>query len=92
MPSYDLAGTSPALVLSHSTVCDREMRDPRRPVFPDARYWLIRCDFRGYGATPVPRGAHKGADDALARASAERDSALIAEQCGRGMGVTTGTE
>jgi hypothetical protein len=38
MLSYDLAGTSPALVLSHSTACDREMRDPPRPVFADARY------------------------------------------------------
>ncbi len=32
MISYDVAGTGPALVLLHSTVCDRRMWDPQWPV------------------------------------------------------------
>jgi 3-oxoadipate enol-lactonase len=65
MLSYDVAGTGPALVLLHSTVCDRGMWDPQWPVFVDAGYRVMRCDFRGYGATPVPRGPHNDADDVV---------------------------
>ena len=52
-------------MLLHSTVCDRGMWDPQWPVFVDAGYRVMRCDFRGYGATPVPRGPHNDADDVL---------------------------
>jgi 3-oxoadipate enol-lactonase len=54
MVTYDVAGTGPALVLLHSTVCDRRMWDPQWPVLADAGYRVVRCDFRGYGETPVP--------------------------------------
>jgi 3-oxoadipate enol-lactonase len=66
MLSYDVAGTGPALVLLHSTVCDRRMWDPQWPVLADAGYRVVRCDFRGYGETPVPQGPHNDAEDVLA--------------------------
>lgn len=65
MLSYDVAGSGPALVLLHSTVCDRRMWDPQWPVFADAGYRVVRCDFRGFGATPVPQGPHNDADDVM---------------------------
>jgi 3-oxoadipate enol-lactonase len=63
MLSYDVAGTGPALVLLHSTVCDRRMWDPQWLVLADAGYQVVRCDFRGYGETPVPQGPHNDAED-----------------------------
>jgi 3-oxoadipate enol-lactonase len=65
MISYDEAGTGPAVVLLHSTVCDRRMWDPLWPVLVDAGYRLVRCDFRGFGATPVPAAPHNDADDVM---------------------------
>ena len=65
MLAYDVAGTGPALVLLHSTVCDRRMWDPQWPVLADAGYRVVRCDFRGYGETPVPQGPHNDAEDVL---------------------------
>jgi 3-oxoadipate enol-lactonase len=65
MLSYDAAGTGPALVLLHSTVCDRRMWDPQWPVLADAGFRVVRCDFRGFGATPVPQGPHDDAEDVL---------------------------
>ena len=53
------------MVLLHSTVCDRRMWDPQWPVFADAGYRVVRCDFRGFGATPVPQGPHNDADDVM---------------------------
>lgn len=64
MLRYDVAGTSPALVLLHSAVCDRRMWDPQWPVLADAGYQVVRCDFRGFGATPAPQGPHNDAEDA----------------------------
>jgi pimeloyl-ACP methyl ester carboxylesterase len=61
MLAYDVAGTGPVLVLLHSTVCDRRMWDPQWSVLADAGYQVVRCDFRGYGATPVPPVAVAGA-------------------------------
>jgi 3-oxoadipate enol-lactonase len=66
MISHDVAGTGPALVLLHSSVCDRRMWDPQWPVLVDAGYRVVRCDFRGFGTTPVPQGPHNDADDVLA--------------------------
>ena len=65
MLSYDEAGTGPALVLLHSAVCDRRMWDPQWPVLIDAGFRVVRCDFRGFGATPVPRGPYNDAEDVL---------------------------
>ncbi len=65
MLCYDAAGAGPALVLLHSAVCDRRMWDPQWPVLADAGYRVVRCDFRGFGATPVPPGPHNDAEDVL---------------------------
>ena len=54
-----------ALVLLHSTVCDRRMWDPQWPVLADAGYRVVRCDFRGYGEMPVPQCPHDDAGDVL---------------------------
>jgi pimeloyl-ACP methyl ester carboxylesterase len=68
MMSYDVAGTGPALVLLHSTVCDRRMWDPQWPVLAEAGYRVVRCDFRGFGATPAPSAPYNDADDVLSLA------------------------
>ena len=65
MLCHDVAGTGPALVLLHSTVCDRRMWDPQWPVLVEAGYRVVRCDFRGYGETPVAQGPHDDARDVL---------------------------
>ncbi len=65
MLCYDVAGTGPALVLLHSTVCDRRMWDPQWPVLVEAGYRVVRCDFRGYGEPPVLQGLHDDASDVL---------------------------
>ena len=52
-------------MLLHSTVCDRRMWDPQWPVLADAGYRVVRCDFRGFGATPVPREPYDNAGDVL---------------------------
>ena len=41
------------------------MRDPQRPVLAEAGYRVVRCDLRGFGATPVPQGPHDDAGDVL---------------------------
>ncbi len=66
MIAYDVAGTGPVLVLLHSTVCDRRMWDPQWPVLVDAGYRVVRCDFRGFGETPVAAGPGNDAEDVLA--------------------------
>jgi 3-oxoadipate enol-lactonase len=39
------------------------MWDPQWPVFVDAGYRAVRCDFRGFGQTLVPQGPYNDADD-----------------------------
>jgi len=63
--AYDVAGTGPAVVLLHSTACDRRMWDPQWPVLIDAGYRVVRGDFRGYGDTPAPRGPYNDAEDVV---------------------------
>lgn len=63
--SYDVAGDGPTVVLLHSTVCDRRMWDPQVPVLAKAGYRVVRCDFRGYGDSPVPDRPSSDADDVV---------------------------
>jgi pimeloyl-ACP methyl ester carboxylesterase len=65
MLSYEEAGTGPAIVLLHSTVCDRRMWDPQIPALTEAGYRAIRCDFQGYGESPMPRTAYDNAQDVI---------------------------
>lgn len=61
--AYDEAGSGPAVVLLHSTVCDRRMWDPQIGPLTGAGFRVIRLDFRGYGETPMPAAAYNDAQD-----------------------------
>ncbi|HZX37421.1 MAG TPA: alpha/beta fold hydrolase, partial [Streptomyces sp.] len=63
--SYDMAGQGPAVVLLHSSVCDRRMWDPQWQALADAGYQVVRCDFRGHGQTPADAGEYSDAEDVL---------------------------
>ena len=61
--AHDDIGTGPALVLLHSTACDRRMWDPQILVLADAGFRVIRCDLRGYGGTPMPTAPWSNSGD-----------------------------
>lgn len=61
--SHDVAGEGPTLLLLHSGVCDRRMWEPQWPALLEAGYRVIRCDFRGFGQTPVADHPYSDADD-----------------------------
>jgi 3-oxoadipate enol-lactonase len=61
--SHDLAGNGPAVVLLHSTVCDRRMWDPQMPALLDAGRRVLRCDLRGFGQTPLPGRPYNDAQE-----------------------------
>ena len=63
--SHELAGDGPALVLLHSSVCDRRMWDPQWSALIHAGYRVVRCDFRGFGDTPVAERPYNDAEDVL---------------------------
>lgn len=62
---HDLAGQGPAVLLLHSSVCDRRMWDAQWRALADSGHRVIRCDFRGFGDTPAGTGSHDDADDVL---------------------------
>ncbi|MER7080812.1 Pimeloyl-ACP methyl ester carboxylesterase [Saccharopolyspora kobensis] len=64
--AHDVAGDGAALVLLHAGVCDRRMWDGQRPALIDAGYRVVRCDLRGFGATPAADRPYNDADDVLA--------------------------
>ncbi|MFI6046633.1 alpha/beta fold hydrolase [Nocardia sp. NPDC051321] len=64
--SYDVAGGGPPVVLLHAGVCDRRMWDPQWSALIDAGYRVVRCDFRGFGQSPVPPHLFNDAEDVLA--------------------------
>jgi 3-oxoadipate enol-lactonase len=61
--SHDLAGAGPAVLLLHSTACDRRMWDPQMPALAAAGYRAVRCDLRGFGESPVPDRPYDDARD-----------------------------
>ncbi|WP_345701188.1 alpha/beta hydrolase [Kitasatospora terrestris] len=61
--SHDVAGQGPAVVLLHSSVCDRRMWEPQWAALVDAGYRVVRCDFRGFGGTPMPDGPYAEHED-----------------------------
>lgn len=63
--THDVAGDGSAVVLVHSTACDRRMWDPQIPALGDAGHLVVRCDLRGYGETPVPDRPYDNARDVL---------------------------
>jgi 3-oxoadipate enol-lactonase len=54
--AHDVTGSGPAVLLLHSTVCDRRMWDPQVSALAGAGYRVVRCDSPGFGGTPVPAG------------------------------------
>ncbi|MEV6550567.1 alpha/beta hydrolase [Streptomyces sp. NPDC051597] len=64
--SHDVAGSGPAVLLLHSTVCDRRMWEPNVPALVDAGYQVVRCDLRGFGETPMPDRPYNNAEDVVA--------------------------
>ncbi|GAA1812855.1 alpha/beta hydrolase [Agromyces neolithicus] len=63
--AHEIAGDGPAVVLLHSSVCDRRMWDPQWRLLTDAGFRVMRPDFRGYGETPAPASAYDEARDIL---------------------------
>jgi 3-oxoadipate enol-lactonase len=69
--AYDLGGSDsaagPSVVLLHSGICDRRMWDPQWQVLQDAGHRVLRCDFRGFGETPIDAGnpAYSDAQDVI---------------------------
>ena len=63
MLSHDVAGEGPAVVLLHSGVCDRRMWEPQWRPLVEAGYRVVRCDFRGFGDSPVADRPYSDAED-----------------------------
>src|SRR5262245_29806374 len=61
--THDVTGDGFPVLLLHSTVCDRRMWDPQVPALVAAGHRVVRCDFRGYGETPMPRQPYDNARD-----------------------------
>lgn len=61
--AHDVAGDGPTVLLLHSSVCDRRMWDPQWELLIDARFRVIRPDFRGFGETPAPTSGYDEARD-----------------------------
>ncbi|MFC4064364.1 alpha/beta fold hydrolase [Actinoplanes subglobosus] len=53
---FDATGDGPAVLLLHSTVCDRRMWDPQVTALAGAGHRVVRVDLVGHGGTPVPAG------------------------------------
>ncbi|MET8540362.1 alpha/beta fold hydrolase [Kitasatospora sp. NPDC004799] len=64
--SHDVAGSGPAVVLLHSSVCDRRMWDAQWQPLIDAGYRVVRCDFRGFGESPLAQSPYSDTGDVLA--------------------------
>jgi 3-oxoadipate enol-lactonase len=63
--THDEAGRGRAVLLLHSTAADRRMWDPQMPVLAGAGYRAVRCDLRGFGATPMPDRPWNDGDDVV---------------------------
>jgi len=53
--AFDDEGTGPTLLLLHAGIADRRMWDDVLPRL-SRDFRVIRCDFRGFGDTPLPDG------------------------------------
>lgn len=61
--AYDLDGDGPAIVLLHSSVCDRRMWQRQSALLVEAGYRVLRPDFQGFGDTPAPSAAYEEVTD-----------------------------
>jgi 3-oxoadipate enol-lactonase len=60
----EVAGEGPEIVLLHEGICDCRMWDPQWEPWSRS-YRLLRCDFRGYGRSPLEPGAYASARDVI---------------------------
>lgn len=61
-PAHDVHGDGPPLLLIHGGTLDRRMWEPNMAALT-RRHRVVRCDLRGYGASPPPDGPYSHADD-----------------------------
>jgi pimeloyl-ACP methyl ester carboxylesterase len=61
--AHDVTGTGPPVVFLHSGATDRRMWNPQWTEL--AGYHLIRCDFRGFGDSPLATTPYRDDDDVL---------------------------
>ncbi|WP_354644528.1 alpha/beta fold hydrolase [Kitasatospora camelliae] len=66
--SHDVDGPAegPAVVLLHSSVCDRRMWEPQWRPLADAGYRVVRADFRTCGSSPAATEPYSDHGDVLA--------------------------
>jgi pimeloyl-ACP methyl ester carboxylesterase len=66
--AHDVVGDAgrPAVLLLHSTVCDRRMWEPQWRALAEAGYRVVRCDWRGFGESPMPDAPYDEAEDVVA--------------------------
>jgi 3-oxoadipate enol-lactonase len=60
----EVAGEGPEIVLLHEGICDSRMWDPQWEPWSRS-HRLLRCDFRGYGRSPLEPGAYASARDVI---------------------------
>ncbi|BCY06753.1 alpha/beta hydrolase [Actinoplanes sp. L3-i22] len=60
-----MAGDGPGVLLLHSTVCDRRMWDSQVSALVAAGFRVTRCDFRGFGESPLPGTPWNDAEDVV---------------------------
>ncbi|WP_324603760.1 alpha/beta fold hydrolase [Streptomyces sp. NRRL S-244] len=65
--AHDVAGPAdgPALVLLHSSVCDRRMWEPQWRPLAEAGFRVVRADFRTCGDSPAAIAPYRDGDDVL---------------------------
>lgn len=56
---------APAVVLLHSSVCDRRMGDPQRGPLAEAGFRVVRADFRSCGQSPAADAPYSDHGDVL---------------------------
>ncbi|MFI5531335.1 alpha/beta fold hydrolase [Kitasatospora sp. NPDC051853] len=61
--SHDTTGAGPAVLLLHSTVCDRRMWDGQVAALAEAGHQVVRADLRGFGESPAADRPYNDADD-----------------------------
>ncbi|MFK0254266.1 alpha/beta fold hydrolase [Streptomyces sp. NPDC090445] len=67
LPAHDVAGPAdgPAVVLLHSSVCDRRMWQAQWGPLAEAGFRVVRMDFRTCGETPPATAPYRDEDDVL---------------------------
>lgn len=91
--SHDVTGSGPAVLLLHAGVADSRMWDPQRAPLAE-HHRVIRCDLRGYGATPLTSEPFDNAGDvrALLSSLGERPVAIVGASAGGNVALQLASE